>query len=119
MKKISVENYRDENRPHLKFVCNYEGRGQGKRRFFEVCGDADLFAAHRNVELNCRWRGWAFNHKAPCVAKSAGFAYGNADDSTIIRTIIGDSSAILRSGPAGNSATEKSRTNFPKREVAG
>jgi integrase len=49
--KIRVRKYRDNARPHLKFVVNFRESGKRKRAFFETKQEADTFAENRNIEL--------------------------------------------------------------------
>ena len=50
-RKIRVRKYRDNNRPHLKFVVNYREAGKRKRAFFEKKEEAETFAQSRNIEV--------------------------------------------------------------------
>jgi integrase len=50
-RKIRVLQYRDGNRPHLKFIVNYREAGKRKRSFFESKQQADSFVAFKNAEL--------------------------------------------------------------------
>jgi integrase len=49
-RKIKVCEYRDDNRPHLKFVVNYREAGKRKRSFFETKEAAKSFATFKNRE---------------------------------------------------------------------
>jgi integrase len=51
-RKIRVKPYRDNNRPHLKFVVNFKEAGKRKRTFFEAKEPANAFVAFKNAELN-------------------------------------------------------------------
>ena len=50
-RKIRVRQYRDGNRPHLKFIVNYREAGKRKRSFFETKQQAESFTAFKNAEL--------------------------------------------------------------------
>jgi integrase len=49
--KIEVRDYSDRNRPHLKFVVNYQEGGKRKRSFFETKKAANSLVALKNAEL--------------------------------------------------------------------
>src|SRR4051812_15475953 len=49
-RKITVREYNDRNRPHLKFVVNYREAGKRKREFFEKEAKAKTFANDKNIE---------------------------------------------------------------------
>jgi integrase len=51
MKLYQAKPYRDENRPHLKFVVNYKQNGRRARSFFENEKVAKSFAQIKNNEL--------------------------------------------------------------------
>jgi integrase len=51
MRKHKVRPYRDNNRPHLKFVVNTKEGGKRARQFFETKKDAETFVQQKNIEL--------------------------------------------------------------------
>jgi len=51
MRKHKVRPYRDNNRPHLKFVVNTKEGGKRTRQFFETKKDAETFVQQKNIEL--------------------------------------------------------------------
>lgn len=51
MRKHKVRPYRDNNRPHLKFVVNTKEGGKRSRQFFEAKKDAETFVQRKNIEL--------------------------------------------------------------------
>jgi integrase len=54
MRNHKVRSYRDNRRPHLKYVVNVKEDGKRSRSFFETKKEADTFAELKNVEL---WNG--------------------------------------------------------------
>jgi integrase len=50
-RKTKVRKYRDNNRPHLKFVVNYREAGKRKRSFYETKEAAKAFADEQNIKL--------------------------------------------------------------------
>src|SRR5262245_64081033 len=51
MRTYRVRQYRDKQRPHLKFVVNFKKNGNRVRSFFENKKAADTFAQLKNNEL--------------------------------------------------------------------
>ena len=51
MRKHKVRPYRDNRRPHLKYVINVKEEGKRSRSFFETKREAETFAEQKNIEL--------------------------------------------------------------------
>ena len=51
MRNHKVRPYRDNRRPHLKYVVNVKEEGKRSRSFFETQGEAETFAEQKNIEL--------------------------------------------------------------------
>ena len=51
MRKHKVRPYRDNRRPHLKYVVNVKEEGKRSRSFFETKREAETFAEQKNIEL--------------------------------------------------------------------